>query len=160
FRPRRALCPGHQSDHEQGLGRHRRAARRESCRGGCAGDCAEARGGEAHRCSPGAGTAMRGIVRVIVIALLVYAVSARIQRGSIRESSEAKPSPAGTAWVSPTPAGPQPFACDGRRFCSQMTSCAEAKYFLNHCPDTSMDGDHDGIPCERQWCTTEAIDST
>jgi hypothetical protein len=34
-----------------------------------------------------------------------------------------------------------------------MTSCAEATYFLKHCPNTKMDGDHDGIPCESQWCT-------
>ena len=43
--------------------------------------------------------------------------------------------------------------CDGRTYCSQMTSCAEAKYFLAHCPNVKMDGDHDGIPCEQQWCT-------
>jgi hypothetical protein len=34
-----------------------------------------------------------------------------------------------------------------------MTSCEEAKYFLNHCPNTKMDGDRDGVPCEQQWCT-------
>ncbi len=45
-----------------------------------------------------------------------------------------------------------PFHCDGRTYCSQMTSCAEAKYFLAHCPGVTMDGDHDGIPCETQWC--------
>jgi len=45
-----------------------------------------------------------------------------------------------------------PFRCDGRTYCSQMTSCAEAKYFLAHCPNVKMDGDHNGIPCERQWC--------
>jgi hypothetical protein len=33
-----------------------------------------------------------------------------------------------------------------------MTSCAEATYFLQHCPGTTMDGDNDGVPCERQWC--------
>jgi len=42
--------------------------------------------------------------------------------------------------------------CDGRKYCSQMKSCDEAKYFLAHCPDTRMDGDGDGIPCEGQWC--------
>lgn len=42
--------------------------------------------------------------------------------------------------------------CDGRMVCSQMTSCAEAKYFLANCPGTKMDGDGDGIPCEQQWC--------
>lgn len=45
-----------------------------------------------------------------------------------------------------------PFKCDGRIYCSQMTSCAEATYFLRNCPGTKMDGNNDGIPCERQWC--------
>jgi hypothetical protein len=40
------------------------------------------------------------------------------------------------------------FQCDGRRHCSQMTSKAEAEYFLTNCPNTKMDGDYDGIPCE------------
>ncbi len=40
------------------------------------------------------------------------------------------------------------FSCDGRQHCSQMTSRAEAVYFINHCPSTKMDGDSDGIPCE------------
>jgi hypothetical protein len=44
------------------------------------------------------------------------------------------------------------FKCDGRTMCSQMTSCAEATYFVQHCPNTKMDGDNDGVPCERQWC--------
>jgi hypothetical protein len=43
------------------------------------------------------------------------------------------------------------FKCDGRQHCSQMKSYAEAKYFIKHCPNTKMDGDNDGIPCERQF---------
>lgn len=43
------------------------------------------------------------------------------------------------------------FECDGRQHCSQMSSYQEAKYFLQHCPNTKMDGDNDGIPCERQF---------
>jgi cold shock CspA family protein len=46
----------------------------------------------------------------------------------------------------------QQFKCDGRTRCSQMTSCAEAIYFLQHCPNTQMDGNSDGEPCEQQWC--------
>ncbi|EAR08457.1 excalibur calcium-binding domain-containing protein [Reinekea blandensis] len=42
----------------------------------------------------------------------------------------------------------QRFVCDGREYCSQMTSRAEAVYFTRHCPNTKMDGDGDGIPCE------------
>jgi hypothetical protein len=44
------------------------------------------------------------------------------------------------------------FTCDGRTYCSQMHSCAEAKFFLKNCPNVKMDGNHDGIPCEKQWC--------
>ncbi|WP_457668609.1 excalibur calcium-binding domain-containing protein [Thiolapillus sp.] len=45
------------------------------------------------------------------------------------------------------------YSCDGRVYCSEMNSCEEATFFLNNCPHTKMDGDHDGIPCERQWCS-------
>jgi len=44
------------------------------------------------------------------------------------------------------------FSCDGRQYCSQMHSCSEAKFFLQNCPNPKMDGDMDGIPCEKQWC--------
>ena len=46
------------------------------------------------------------------------------------------------------------YQCDGRKYCSQMTSCEEAKWFINNCPNTKMDGDRDGVPCERQWCNS------
>jgi len=44
------------------------------------------------------------------------------------------------------------YVCDGRKVCSQMRSCDEARYFLRNCPGTTMDGDGDGEPCESQWC--------
>jgi micrococcal nuclease len=61
------------------------------------------------------------------------------------------------AAVTPTlpaarPAPGNTYRCDGRTHCSQMTSCAEARYFLAHCPGVKMDGDRNGIPCEQQWC--------
>ena len=40
------------------------------------------------------------------------------------------------------------FQCDGRQYCSQMTSREEAEFFIRNCPNTKMDGDRDGIPCE------------
>ena len=58
------------------------------------------------------------------------------------------------------PASRAEYRCDGRTYCSQMTSCAEAKYFLKNCPGVKMDGSGpgrggpgDGVPCEKQWCT-------
>ena len=50
----------------------------------------------------------------------------------------------------PKPKAPK-YRCDGRQHCSQMTSYEEAVFFLEHCPNTKMDGDKDGIPCERQF---------
>jgi hypothetical protein len=53
-------------------------------------------------------------------------------------------------------AAPSPYKCDGRTTCPQMTSCAEARYFVQHCPNTTMDGNGDGEPCEQQWCNADA----
>lgn len=44
------------------------------------------------------------------------------------------------------------YRCDGRTYCSEMTSCEEATWFLQNCPGVKMDGEGDGVPCERQWC--------
>ena len=43
------------------------------------------------------------------------------------------------------------FSCDGRTHCSQMNSHEEALFFLRNCPNTQMDGNNDGEPCERQF---------
>ena len=53
-----------------------------------------------------------------------------------------------------TPAAPAAasYRCDGRTRCAQMRSCDEATWFLKHCPGVQMDGNRDGVPCERQWC--------
>lgn len=61
--------------------------------------------------------------------------------------------PAPPAALSPA-AQPAPtdFKCDGRTMCSQMTSCSEATLYLQNCPGTQMDGNGDGVPCEKQWC--------
>lgn len=56
-----------------------------------------------------------------------------------------------TDTFSPSKNVSQNFSCDGRQHCSQMRSYEEAKYFIRNCPNTKMDGDRDGIPCERQF---------
>lgn len=53
-------------------------------------------------------------------------------------------SESGPAEKEQTPA----FQCDGRVYCSEMRSRAEAEFFVKHCPGTKMDGDGDGEPCE------------
>jgi cold shock CspA family protein len=44
------------------------------------------------------------------------------------------------------------YRCEGKVYCSEMSSCEEAMFYLEHCPGTKLDGDGDGIPCEKQWC--------
>lgn len=51
------------------------------------------------------------------------------------------------------PSSPLPtYQCAGKTKCSQMTSCAEAQFYLRNCLVLQLDGDGDGIPCEEQWC--------
>ena len=68
-----------------------------------------------------------------------------------------------TSWISPVglagsdaavelASPPSRYSCDGRTMCSQMTSCDEATSLIRNCPNTRMDGDGDGVPCESQWC--------
>lgn len=43
----------------------------------------------------------------------------------------------------------QEYSCDdGKRYCKQMRSCEEAKFYLNQCGVGRLDGDKDGVPCE------------
>lgn len=94
--------------------------------------------------------------------LLVVAAAAYGYRAyQSRVSSTPSPSVEGLASSKNTPAPRQvepAFHCDGRTHCSHMTSCAEAKFFLENCPGTKMDGNRDGVPCEQQWCTHPLAD--
>lgn len=39
-------------------------------------------------------------------------------------------------------------SCGTKRYCTQMSSCEEAKFHLHSCGITSLDRDGDGVPCE------------
>jgi len=69
-----------------------------------------------------------------------------------RAAAASAPAAARREMVPARTAASSRFSCDGRQYCSQMRSCEEAKYFLANCPDTKMDGDRNGVPCEKQWC--------
>jgi cold shock CspA family protein len=90
---------------------------------------------------------------VLIGVVLVFAVGAlgysRVRQRDLAPTQSSAAQPEGTQATEPV----RNFKCDGRTHCSQMTSCAEARFFLKNCPDTKMDGNHDGVPCEQQWCT-------
>ncbi|MCB1954545.1 MAG: cold shock domain-containing protein [Rhodocyclaceae bacterium] len=97
----------------------------------------------AERRPPRAGGILRKLGWLPVAIALVYGYGQYQGQGGTPSRSAAAERAA-----APTPA----FRCDGRTHCSQMTSCAEATYFLQNCPGTQMDGNGDGVPCEQQWC--------
>ena len=98
-------------------------------------------------------TAVAGMLVVAVIAALIYGkFNGRGHPPTQQVPATEHAQPAQTA---PQPAtAHQSYRCDGRTHCSQMTSCAEAKFFLDNCPGVQMDGNGDGTPCERQWCSS------
>ena len=56
--------------------------------------------------------------------------------------------PASPAVSAPTAATSSGYACGSKRYCREMTSCEEAKFYLNSCGVRSLDGNRDGVPCE------------
>ena len=47
----------------------------------------------------------------------------------------------------PTENNPE-LECGTKRYCKEMASCEEAKYYLENCGLIRLDGDGDGVPCE------------
>lgn len=49
--------------------------------------------------------------------------------------------------------GADEVVCGKKTHCSHMKSCEEAMAYLKKCPNqVKIDGDGDGIPCEKQHC--------
>ena len=100
---------------------------------------------------------LKRLLTFAVLAAIVWfgytrSQSAQVPEIAVTPSGETRARAAPPQVEVPRPAAGQ-FSCDGRTHCSQMRSCAEATYFIKHCPNTQMDGNSDGVPCERQWCT-------
>lgn len=83
------------------------------------------------------------LVMVLAVAVFVY----------IEVSNEKTfITPVTTSVINAAPVKPvQKFHCQGKVWCSQMSSYDEAVFYLRNCPSTKMDGDNDGIPCEDQF---------
>ena len=44
------------------------------------------------------------------------------------------------------------FTCGRKTYCREMASCAEARFYLQRCGLSRIDGDGDGVPCEQRHC--------
>lgn len=88
-------------------------------------------------------------------SLYLFRAEASLPAVALQQSSEL-PNPTVLAdnpvWPPVLPHSDVEFQCEGKRYCSEMRSCEEAKFYLNNCPDVMLDGNKDGVPCERQHC--------
>lgn len=84
--------------------------------------------------------------RIIPVLLVVAAVSifSKFANQNVSSSQPVQP------FAEPSKPTQQ-FQCQGKVYCSEMTSYEEAAFYLQNCPGTKMDGDNDGIPCEQQF---------
>lgn len=98
--------------------------------------------------------AVAGAVLVVALAAAAYGKFS----GQFARFMAPGPAAAAQAYepshVEPASLPTSSFRCDGRTLCREMKSCAEATFFLRNCPGVKMDGNHDGVPCEQQWCTS------
>jgi hypothetical protein len=86
----------------------------------------------------------------LLILVIVVSWSYYTKSGGARNSAPSS-SPIENKKSTSSNNNPNDYQCDGRQHCSQMNSHEEAKYFIENCPNTKMDGDNDGKPCERQF---------
>ncbi|MBL0121670.1 MAG: cold shock domain-containing protein [Betaproteobacteria bacterium] len=99
------------------------------------------------------------IVVVLLIAIAAYGWQKYSDRpNAIRSAPQADdragalPSPPQLRTDQTVPSKSSAFTCEGKIYCSEMTSCKEAKFYLKNCPGVKIDGNGDGTPCEKQWC--------
>ncbi|HDY7456763.1 cold shock domain-containing protein [Vibrio parahaemolyticus] len=84
-------------------------------------------------------------VSILVVAVLFGAIAFLIGNGASEIESASQPK---------VTSKPQNFTCGTKTHCSEMNSCEEAMFYLESCSylDLKIDGDGDGVPCEKQWC--------
>ncbi|MGY3941662.1 cold-shock protein [Aeromonas tecta] len=97
----------------------------------------------------------RGKLIPLLVLAGLFSIYSRFSAESPSPLPTSSPASAGVSAFDSAPSTPTFIKqCDGRQYCSQMTSCEEATWFLQNCPNTKMDGHGrgNGIPCESQWC--------
>jgi endonuclease YncB( thermonuclease family) len=70
-------------------------------------------------------------------------------RNGGRATATVQPSAAGRAGATAPSSGTAGLSCGSKRYCTQMSSCAEAQFYFRQCGLSRLDGDRDGVPCEQ-----------
>ncbi|MDP1666142.1 MAG: excalibur calcium-binding domain-containing protein [Methylobacter sp.] len=90
------------------------------------------------------------IIPIMLIVMIVLAVYSKIINQKFYPNSS-KSEIAEATDIAQSPRLAEAFQCQGKVYCSEMSSYDEALFYLYNCPGTKMDGDHDGAPCESQF---------
>lgn len=91
------------------------------------------------------------LIGALIILGIIYAAYGKYQRYQLVNQNVTTNEISAPNQVVAITAPTTQFSCDGRQHCSQMRSYEEAVYFIKNCPNTKMDGDNDGEPCESQF---------
>lgn len=86
--------------------------------------------------------------KILMLFVLSFTLSANANFIDVSKHSKNKKNKTTQSKTQPYKvANRKQFSC-GKRKCSQMNSCAEARYHLTQCKVKSLDRDNDGVPCE------------
>lgn len=85
------------------------------------------------------------VIGLLVIVGLIYMIYGKFQRAELASQT---PISSVQQVATPVDTNPNGYKCDGRIHCTQMNSREEARWFVQNCPGTKMDGNNDGEPCE------------
>jgi len=95
-----------------------------------------ARDDSLYRLEDEARTAQRGIWSLPEVQRIPPWEWRRRERGGAEPVARSEPGPGG-------------FVCGSKTYCREMRSCQEALFHLNECGLARIDGDGDGMPCEK-----------
>lgn len=113
---------------------------------------------QVNRCNKSTNNTQSSFNRLISLLLLVALAGFGYKEFQQRQETIVEEKPAAYSEVqSPRTVEPQFHSEAGKTHCSHMHSCAEAIFYIQNCPNTQMDGDGDGIPCESQWCSSSML---
>ncbi|MFC7555740.1 excalibur calcium-binding domain-containing protein [Pseudoroseomonas wenyumeiae] len=71
------------------------------------------------------------------------------RRNGGRAIPTAQPSAAGRAGATASSSRAADLSCGSKRYCTQISSCAEAEFYFRQCGLSRLDGDQNGVPCEQ-----------
>lgn len=71
------------------------------------------------------------------------------RRGKAADRAAARTPSRSLAAPAPPRQSSSGFQCGAKTYCREMNSCEEAMYHLNRCGLSRLDGDSDGVPCEK-----------